>query len=207
MKIVIGQPKLEQELHQLERELAAHPDADLVIYPEGYLNANLNQARRLARMHRTAIISGHKNPKDWSVMIGASGELLLNRAKYEPGSIADVNGFRTAHLLCDELVLQGLEEQEGGVDLIAHPIGVGMFSEEQLEEWVGLAQGIAGRHQALMIGTSHADGSYRGSDISIPIAYCFDAEGKEVFIRKNDTRTVLLDTETMQYTICEEEQK
>ncbi|MCJ8013256.1 hypothetical protein MUG84_16110 [Paenibacillus sp. KQZ6P-2] len=203
MKIVIGQPKLESELNQLELTLTAYPEADVVIFPEGYINANLEQARKLARMHHTAIISGYKNPKDWSVVIDASGDLLLNRAKYEAGGAAEVNGQRIAHLLCDELVLQGLKEQAEPVDMIAHPIGVGMFSEEQFEEWITVAKNIAKQHHALIIGTSHADGSYRDSAVSIPIAYCIDPDGREVFIRKNDTRTVLLDTETMQYIVSE----
>ncbi|MFB7554239.1 hypothetical protein, partial [Streptomyces sp. NPDC056154] len=100
---------------------------------------------------RTAIISGYNNPKDWSVIIDEAGELLLNRAKYEVGTAAEVNGLRIAHLLCDELVLQGLEEQAVPVGMIAHPIGVGMFSEEQFEEWIGLAKNIAKQHHALMI--------------------------------------------------------
>lgn len=203
MKIVIGQPKMEKELKQLEEELMAHPDADMFIFPEGYIHANLEQACKLAGMYQTAIISGYKNPKDWAVIIDASGDLLLNRAKYGEGSIAEVKGCRIAFLLCDEMVLQGLGEQPESIDLIVHPIGVGMFSEEQFQEWIELAKNIAKQHQAYMIGTSHADGSYRGAETSIPIAYCMNPQGEEVFIRKNDTRTILLDTKTMQITAFE----
>ncbi|WP_168928799.1 hypothetical protein [Paenibacillus dokdonensis] len=44
MKIVIGQPKMEKELKQLEEELMVHPNADMFIFPEGYIHANLEQA-------------------------------------------------------------------------------------------------------------------------------------------------------------------
>ena len=36
MKILIGQPKQETQLEQLRREIAAYPDIDLLLYPEGY---------------------------------------------------------------------------------------------------------------------------------------------------------------------------
>lgn len=33
MKIIIGQPRLEQDLLQLEAELKQHPDADVLFFP------------------------------------------------------------------------------------------------------------------------------------------------------------------------------
>ncbi|MBT2292802.1 hypothetical protein J7E73_27460 [Paenibacillus albidus] len=97
------------------------------------------------------------------------------------------------HILCEELVLQGVKgEDTRNIDLIVHPIGVGMFSEEQFEEWIHAARQIAVAYRAMVIGTSHADGSFRGADESIPIAYCFDSHGEVVFISKNDTRTRIL---------------
>lgn len=44
MKILIGQPKLEASIEQLEAELRSHPEADIVLYPEGYLNDHVDQA-------------------------------------------------------------------------------------------------------------------------------------------------------------------
>ncbi|GIO36347.1 hypothetical protein J41TS12_12080 [Paenibacillus antibioticophila] len=99
-------------------------------------------------------------------------------------------------LLCDELVKHGLIGDGHTLDLIFHPIGVGMFSEEQFSEWIGLAKNIAKQHGAIMIGTSHADGAYRDSEVSIPIAYCINQNGEEIFVKKNDVRTVILDTNT-----------
>lgn len=71
-----------------------------------------------------------------------------------------------------------------------------MFSDEQFDEWVDEAKKIAKAYQTLVIGTSHADGSFRGSNVSIPIAYCVDENGQEVFIAKNDIRSRILDTNT-----------
>lgn len=77
-----------------------------------------------------------------------------------------------------------------------HPIGVGMFSEEQFQEWIDEARKIAITYNTMIIGTSHSDGSYGDTGVSIPIAYCFDKNGEEVFIAKNDVRSQLLNTTT-----------
>ncbi|NRF95844.1 hypothetical protein HQN89_34085 [Paenibacillus frigoriresistens] len=82
------------------------------------------------------------------------------------------------------------------IDLIIHPIGVGMFSEEKFDEWTKEARKIAVTYKTMIIGTSHADGSFRGSDVSIPISYCFDENGDAIFISKNDVRTRMLDLQT-----------
>lgn len=95
--------------------------------------------------------------------------------------------------------MQGLKgAQDKDIDLIVHPIGVGMFSQEQFDQWITEARKIAVTHETMIIGTSHADGSFRDSDISIPIAYCIDKCGNDVFIANNDVRTRILEMETQQ---------
>lgn len=197
MRILIGQPKLENGIRQLAADIERNPVVDLVIYPEGYLNQNVEQARDLARTFKVTIISGYKKPKDRSIIINRSGDIVLDKAKYEPFQVILAENMRIGHLLCDELVLQGIGDiSENHVDLVAHPIGVGMFSEKQFEEWVSEARALASKNNTMIIGTSHADGKFRESEVSIPIAYCVDCKGEVVFIRKNDTRTVIFDTES-----------
>ena len=36
LKILIGQPKRENELNQLKYELNSNPEVDIVLFPEGY---------------------------------------------------------------------------------------------------------------------------------------------------------------------------
>lgn len=202
MKILIGQPKLEQHITQLENEIRNNPEVDAIIYPEGYLNQNVDQACNLAKRYNKIIITGHKQPKDRAIIIDQTGNVVLDKAKYDPLLTVQLQGVNIGHLLCDELVIQGLGEWDSNVlDIVAHPIGVGMFSDEQFEEWVCEAAKLAKIHQTIIIGTSHADGSYRSSEISIPIAYCVDRNGEAVFIRKNDTRTIILDTDTMSFEV------
>ncbi|WP_233713609.1 hypothetical protein [Lederbergia citri] len=104
------------------------------------------------------------------------------------------------HILCDELIVQGIKVEKESIDreidLIIHPIGVGMFSKGQFEEWITEAKKIAIEHNTMIIGTSHADGSYRNSNISIPIAYCFNQDGSTVFIAEDDVRTRMLNVNT-----------
>ncbi|WP_145323104.1 hypothetical protein [Paenibacillus xylanexedens] len=194
MKIIIGQPRLEQHLLQLEAELKQHPDADVLFFPEGYLNQNVEEACRLAAGYGTMIVSGHRRlderPKDRSIIINKAGEIVLEKTKYTPAEVVEEQGWVISTLLCDELVLQGFRNENiGHVDIIMHSIGVGMFSEEQYSEWVEAARQIALQHQCVVMGTSHADGSYRDSEISISIAYCIAPGGEVVLASHSDTRT------------------
>lgn len=197
MKIIIAQPRLEQQLLQLEAELKQHPEADILLLPEGYLNQNVEEARRLAAAYGTMIVSGHRRlderPKDRSVIINKAGEIVLEKAKYTPAEIVKEQDWIISTLLCDELVLQGFRNENiGRVDIVMHSIGVGMFSEEQYTEWVEEARQMAIQHQCIVMGTSHADGSYRESEISIPISYCIAPDGQVVLVSRNDTRTRLI---------------
>ena len=85
MKILIGQPKREPALDQLERELRSNPDVDIVLYPEGYLNQNVEEACRLAATYETMIVSGHRRldekPKDRAIIMNKAGDIVLEKAK------------------------------------------------------------------------------------------------------------------------------
>lgn len=201
MKFLIIQPKLEKNIVQLESELRNAPSADVVIFPEGYLNENVEQACLLAKKYNKILIGGHRrlndSPKDRAIIINRSGDIVLDRIKYSQTTFKSVEGLRIGHILCDELVKQGVKNEDTlDIDLIVHPIGIGMFSEEQFDEWINEAKKIAIAYKSMIIGTSHADGSFRGSDVSIPIAYCFDKNGDAIFVSKNDVRARLLDIQT-----------
>lgn len=58
MKILIAQPKLEKEIKQLEQEVLHHPSVDIIIYPEGYINHNVDFACELAKLANKMIVSG-----------------------------------------------------------------------------------------------------------------------------------------------------
>lgn len=210
MKILISQPTHEGNLEQLQTEIALDYDFDTVLFPEGYITGKDNVARAcaLANKYKKVIITGYRdNNKDRALIINQHGEIILERAKspmnvrlYTPSAV-EVNGSKIGYLLCVELLqgLLGLEEYDTSLTYIAHPIGVGMFSEEQFDEWISEAKRIAVKYNTMILGTSHADGSYRNCGISIPISYCIDRDGERVFISKNDLRTRIINLETKEY--------
>lgn len=68
-----------------------------------------------------------------------------------------------------------------------------VLSEEKLEEWLEAAKKLAIKAKCKVIGTSHADGSYRNCGVSIPIAYVIDEYGKVLFLSKNNTKSNIVD--------------
>lgn len=204
MRILIGQPKMEQHLEQFIQEIEANPTVDLILYPEGYCQVtHLDEVKQLAKRFQTAVVMGYRNELnvDRALIIDKRGETLLDRAKtpeamplFMPSTVDD-DGHRYGYVLCREIFM-GLEglKSELDIQLIFNPIGVGMFSEEQYADWSGEAKQIAVQQRSIILGTSHADGSYRNCGFSIPIAYCFDETGEATLLSKNDTRTRIVDT-------------
>jgi predicted amidohydrolase len=216
IKILIGQPKHENELSQLINEIKRNPNVDIVVFPEGYFKQEkIEEVCQIAKNYNTYIISGYKdlNNKDRAFIVNRLGNIILERAKtpedkklYAPSKVED-NGLKLGYLLCREVFWgsDGLDKEE--VDLILNPIGVGMFSEEQFQEWTNEARKIAVEQGVYIIGTSHADGSYKNCGFSIPIAYCFDANGEGILISKDDVSTRILDFEVKENQLIYSQQR
>lgn len=206
MKILIGQPLHENGLKQISNEIINNREVDIVLYPEGYL-ANeelLKDVCNIAKEYRVMIIMSYRmNNKDRAVIINNHGEKILERAKTPPDDneklynplVVNYNKMNIGYLLCMEILkgVRDLQRVNETINFIAHPIGVGMFSDEQFQQWITEAKNIARIYKTIVIGTSHADGSYRNCGISIPISYCIDSNGEEIFISKADTRTRIVD--------------
>ncbi len=206
MKILIGQPLHENGLKQISNEIINNREVDIVLYPEGYL-ANeelLKDVCNIAKEYRVMIITSYRmNNKDRAVIINNHEEKILERAKTPPDDneklynplVVNYNKMNIGYLLCMEILkgVRDLQRVNETINFIAHPIGVGMFSDEQFQQWIIEAKNIARIYKTIVIGTSHADGSYRNCGISIPISYCIDSNGEEIFISKADTRTRIVD--------------
>ena len=207
MKLLIGQPKFEVGFNQLRKdlELFFEQTLDLVIYPEGYFDseAALKEARLLAKEYSVSIISSvRKDGKDIAVAINSNGELVYFREKTEANDqsclrmplVFSLEERIIGYLLCME-ILKGIRDfpKIPNIDIIVHPIGVGMFSEEQLNEWVTEAKKIAIKNKCFIVGTSHADGSYKNCGYSIPIAYCFDQNGDKIFLQTNKVTSKIVE--------------
>lgn len=149
MRVLIGQPLHEDNTDQLENELKANKSVDLVLFPEAYL-ANekaLVSAREIAKKYKVAIATSYKlDNKNRALIINNLGEIVLERAKtlpdeniklYDPTSV-NIDGCEIGYLLCME-ILKGRRDLgivKEHMNFIVHPIGVGMFSDEQFELWI-----------------------------------------------------------------------
>ncbi|WHY18081.1 hypothetical protein QNH28_21635 [Paenibacillus sp. G2S3] len=215
MRLLVAQPNHEPHLEQLLEEMSRQDSFDAVLYPEGYVadEASVKTLCEVAKTYKKLIITGYRNSnnKDRALMVDSSGDIILERAKspmdeqlYRP-SVAEADGLSIGYLLCVELLqgYVGLEGQAESLDFIAHPIGVGMFSENQLALWIEEATRIAVKYNTMIIGTSHADGSYRNCEISIPISYWIDSTGQPIYISRNDTRSRIINLETRQVDILD----
>jgi len=213
MRLLVAQPNHEPHLQHLLKEMSRQDSFDAVLYPEGYVadEASVKTLCEVAKTYKKLIITGYRNSnnKDRALMIHPSGDIILERAKspmdeqlYRP-SVAEADGLSIGYLLCVELLqgYVGLEGQAKSLDFIAHPIGVGMFSEEQFELWIEEATRIAVKYNTMIIGTSHADGSYRNCGISIPISYWIDSTGQPIYISRNDTRSRMINLDTRQVNV------
>ncbi|KAA1181432.1 hypothetical protein [Paenibacillus sp. B2(2019)] len=215
MRLLVAQPNHEPHLQHLLKEMSRQDSFDAVLYPEGYVadEASVKTLCEVAKTYKKLIITGYRNSnnKDRALMIHPSGDIILERAKspmdeqlYRP-SVAEADGLSIGYLLCVELLqgCVGLEGQAKSLDFIAHPIGVGMFSEEQFELWIEEATRIAVKYNTMIIGTSHADGSYRNCGISIPISYWIDSTGHPIYISRNDTRSRMINLDTRRVNVLD----
>jgi predicted amidohydrolase len=195
MRVLIGQPMHEEGIVQLENDIKTNKGIDIVLYPEGYLSNEkaLKSACNIAKENNVMIITSHiKDNKNRAVIISNSGEKILERAKTLPDENEELNmplsvnhnGIIIGYLLCMEILkgVRDLKEIGTNINFIAHPIGVGMFSDKQFEQWINEAKKIAKTYNTIIFGTSHADGSYRNCGTSIPISYCIDSDGEPIYI-------------------------
>lgn len=214
MRILIGQPIHEKEIVQLENVIKVNKGMDIILYPEGYLSSEkvLEHACNIAKESNVMIITSYrKDNKDRAVIISNTGEKILERAKTIPDEETELNmplyvnynGINIGYLLCMEILkgMRDLKNIDMDINFIAHPIGVGMFSDEQFDQWVNEAKNIAKTYKTIVIGTSHADGSYRNCGISIPISYCINSDGEPIYISKLDTRTRIVNLDTKEFEI------
>lgn len=209
MKVLIGQPIHEKGIEQVKNEIKENKEVDIVLYPEGYISdeKELECVCYIAKEYNITIITSYiRDNKNRAVIINNLGEKILERSKTKPDENEElctplaVNYKETTigYLLCMEILkgVRDLKKVGTKMNFIAHPIGVGMFSDEQFELWITEAKNIARKYKTIIIGTSHADGSYRNCGVSIPISYCIDSNGEEIYISKSDTRTRIVNLST-----------
>ena len=214
MRILIGQPIHEKETVQLKHDIKVNKGVDIILYPEGYISNDelLEDTCNIAKENNVMIITSYrKDNRDRAIIISNEGEKILERDKTISDEEKELNmplcikyqGINIGYLLCMEILkgMRDLKNIKVGIDFIVHPIGVGMFSDEQFEYWIKEAKEIAKTYKTMIIGTSHADGSYRNCGVSIPISYCIDSNGEPIYISKSDTRTRIVNLYTKEFEV------
>lgn len=205
MRILIGQPYHENGIEQMSEMLEKSRDVQLILFPEGYLSNEgiLRDASKLAKKHNVVIATSFLDSHDKrnrATLIDNTGEVLFIRDKTpENACLLSPSLIKTGigtvgYMLCREIFLDYSVLE--GADIIINPVGVGMFSDEQFRVWSQRGKEIAEILKVPVIGASHADGFYRDSTISIPIAYCYDGNGNEMLLSKADIRPRIIDLET-----------
>ncbi|MCH4886248.1 hypothetical protein EZV73_01645 [Acidaminobacter sp. JC074] len=201
MKIFIAQPKLSNNIDELLKAIEK-VDCDCILFPEGYiaLEGQLDQVVDLAKTYGKSIVTSYrrkKSPRDMAILINERGNLIFDREKSSVEgplllpSTGIINKLNVGYLLCREIFLDYNKLLDS--DIIFNPIGVGMFSHEQLIEWTTRAKQIAIDTRSILIGTSHSDGSYRDCGFSLPVSFVYDSEGNVIHESIDDARSVLID--------------
>ena len=204
MKMLLSQPVHETNIETLEKKIIEYPDVTYFLFPEGYIKneESLQKAKQLATKYEVSIITSlRKNSQDIAIVISDKGQVIYERLKTKASEEVILtepltffyHNQQIGFLLCMEILKGSRDLPQTNFDFIVHPIGVGMFSEEQLDLWLNEAQKIAKQFNTIVLGTSHSDGSYKNCGVSIPIAYCIDNEGKLVCLLKDNSKDQIIE--------------
>lgn len=210
MKLLICQAPHEDKIEVLEKMIVTNKDVTYFLFPEGYINSesSFDRAKELAKDHSVNIITSlriHNN--DLAVIINSQGENSYRRYKTNNNIKVKLNSPLCYHdllnkksigfLLCMEILKGERDLPKKHYDLIVHPIGVGMFSEEQLDIWIGEAKKITKKYRTMIVGVSHSDGSYKNCGVSIPISYCINREGKVLHLDRRKSNSKIIDIDSV----------
>ena len=207
MRIALCQARSSSDLDELSDVLSS-VDCDVACFPEGYVNSSelVEEVKRLAAAAGKAIVTsfrGESAPRDKACVIDARGRVIYTRDKSSlDGPLVrnwttHLYGTRIGFLLCGEIFLNWNDGRESA-DVIFNPIGSGMFSHEQYDEWVERAKTTARFFTATVCGCTHADKFFRDSALAISISFVIGPDGQTLHLSKDDLRTVVFDSESGQ---------
>ncbi len=165
-------------------------DADLTVFPEGFLRSkeDLELALKLTENRPGTVLSGYRDGELEKAVAIESGRVIdeyakcvltsAEREKKRPGNkirCLQSSLGRLAVPICYELHfpevcrLMALE----GPALMVNIIGTGMYHRLQYEQWRSLAKARAIENETPVIGCCHFCGE-------LPLAFAFDERGREL---------------------------
>lgn len=198
MDVLLAVPEQDNSIQELEYFLSKN-EADLYIFPEGFLNSTvLQEALAVIKKEEKYVITGFKdlnNKGQQKALVIYGGNILdgytkciLTKGEKQKGKksgdkITCVNTKfgKVGIPICYEIHFPEVARIMCLEDpvLLVNMIGTGMYHDLQLEQWTSLAKARAIENEIYVIGCSHFAGE-------IPLAYVFDPSGKCVLLKQNE---------------------
>lgn len=198
LNILLAVPHKNNSIQELNFFLS-QDNADLYIFPEGFLDSNvLQQAIDIIKEKEKYVITGFKdldNNGQQKALVINNGKIVdkytkciltgeeKQRGKRNGEKITCVNTKfgKFGIPICYEIHFPEVARimcLDNPV-LLINIIGSGMYHNLQFEQWTSLAKARAIENEVYVVGCSHFAGE-------IPLAFVFDPSGKCVLLKQNE---------------------
>lgn len=198
MKVLLAVPKKDNSIQELNY-LLSQDEADLYIFPEGFLDSKvLQEAIDMIKekgkyvitglkdlnsngQHKALVIDGDKIVDEYTKCILTKGEKEKRKKHGEKITCVNTKFGKVGIPICYEIHFPEVAR----IMCLDHPvlliniIGTGMYHKLQFEQWTSLAKARAIENEVYVIGCSHFAGE-------IPLAYVFDPSGRCVLLKENE---------------------
>lgn len=198
MDVLLAVPEQDNSIQELQYFLSKN-EADLYIFPEGFLNSTvLQEALAVIKKEEKYVITGFKDLNNkgqqkalviyggniidgYTKCILTKGEKQKGKKSGEKITCVNTKFGKVGIPICYEIHFPEVARIMCLEDpvLLVNMIGTGMYHDLQLEQWTSLAKARAIENEIYVIGCSHFVGE-------IPLAYVFDPSGKCVLLKQNE---------------------
>ncbi len=204
MRIMLALPEKENSLSQISKILKN--DADLYVFPEGFLNNDtIYAALNMIKDTHSCVITGfkdyHKNGQQKALVIEGGvitdtyTKCILTKGEKQKGKVrgASIHCVKTKFGVIGIPICYEIHFPEvSRVMMIDKPlfllnlIGTGMYHELQYEQWVTIAKTRAIENETFVLGCSHYCGQ-------IPLAFAFSPSGQCISLKKNAPGSIIVE--------------
>lgn len=198
MDVLLAVPNKDDSIQEL-RHFLLESEADLYVFPEGFLDNNvLQEALAVMEKEQKYVITGYKDLysngqqkalvidsgkviAEYTKCILTKGEKQKGKKSGESISSVETKFGKIGIPICYEIHFPEVARimcLDAPV-LLVNMIGTGMYHDLQLEQWTSLAKARAIENEVYVVGCSHFTGE-------IPLAYVFDPSGRCVLLKRNE---------------------
>jgi len=191
LKLLLAVPNKNDTTQELQHFLS-HYDADLYVFPEGFLDANtlaesleiigrmgkyvisgFKNSASIGNHHKALVIDNGKIVDEYTKCVLTKDEKAKGRLPGEKIACVNTKFGKIGIPICYEIHfpevsrIMCLEKPS----LLINIIGTGMYHDLQLDQWTSLAKARAIENEVYVVGCSHYVDE-------IPLAYVYDPAGK-----------------------------